>query len=104
MSKDGTNIRVEVETWSRAYSSGYEYYYINGGTFLFLLSHFIFNLLLLLFTGSTAYDISYENSKRYATVPIPSNSNSVTLTLSLKVGTFEVKSEPFKIVSLILYY
>ena len=37
--------------------------------------------------------------KRYATVPIPTEDNPVTLTLSLKVGDFEVKSEPFKIVS-----
>ena len=62
--------------------------------------HFIFNLLLILFIEVTANNIVYESGKRYATVPIPSSSTTLTLTLALKVGSFEVKSEPFKIVSL----
>ena len=36
MKEVGENIRVEVETWNREYADGYEYYYIDDGTFLFL--------------------------------------------------------------------
>ena len=55
----------------------------------------------MFFIDTTANAIEYDEKEiRYATVQIPSDFSPVTLTLALKVGSFEVKSEPFKIVSL----
>ena len=55
----------------------------------------------MFFIDTTANAIEYDEKEiRYATVQIPSDFSPVTLTLSLKVDDFEVKSEPFKLVSL----